>query len=288
MYNKKYLGIMTVLFALGLMLLFTMFWGCDSDSTGSTIVQGDLNDPVFTAIRADLDDMVDSILHNIHNPLTNPWGFPLDSSTLEDPDDDIWWGPLNPEDSADYDYSEDGWHTMYVIHLTASGSEIYYDSMAFFVGGHPWEGFVQGVDEIKYRGSYALDNSGEDQDIVMEFTTRVDLTDVSSYIASANGTAEVMTVVSYSESSSDISERFDYDVTFEDVELTRDNISNWSTYTDADGQLDISMTYTVETTTGDDVDIDEQDWVVEVVLNGSEAEIVATYGNTQWNFDHSL
>lgn len=287
MYNKKYLGVLTVLFGLGFVLLFTMFWACSSDSTGSTIVQGDLNDPAFTAVRGDVDDMVDSILHNIHNPLTNPWGFPLDSTTLNDPDDDIWWGPLNPEDSADYDYS-DGWHTMYVLHLSASGSEIYYDSMAFLVNGHFWESPAPGVDEIWYRGSYSLDNSTEDEDLVFDFTTRVDIQNVSSYIASAAGNAEMITTRSYSEGASDISEQFDFDVTFDNVDLTRDELGSWDQYTQVGGQFTADMTYTVETTEGDEVEIMDQEWVIEVTFDGTVSEIKATKGNTQWTFDHNL
>ncbi|HEQ99691.1 MAG TPA: hypothetical protein ENO22_10160 [candidate division Zixibacteria bacterium] len=287
MYNKKYLGILTVLTGVGFMLLFTMFWACSSDTIGPIMVEGDLDDPVFTAVRSDLDDMVDSIIHNIHNPLTNPWGFPIDSSILDDPDNDIWWGPLNPEDSADYGYS-DGWHTMYVVHLTASGSEIFYDSMAFLINGRPLPNSFSGIDEIKYRGSYALDNSSANEDVSMGFITRVDINDVDTYVASAGGTGEIITTRSYSQYGSDITEQFDFDITFSDIELTRNYLNDWDHYSRIDGQIQSDLTYTVSTTNGDDTNIMQQDWIIDITLNGNIAEIIATCGNIRWTFDHNL
>jgi hypothetical protein len=287
MYNKKYLGVLTILFGIGFVLLFTTFWACSSDIISPIMVEGDMDDPIFTAVRSDVDDMVDSIIHNIHNPLTNPWGFPLDSSDLDDPDSDIWWGPMNPNDSADYDYS-DGWHTMYVVHLTASGSEIYYDSMSFLIDGRPLPNDFAGIDEIKYRGSYALDNSTASDDFTLEFITRADITDVDTYVASAAGTGEIITTRSYSQYGSDFTEELDFNITFSDVELTRNTLSDWDHYRRVDGQIESDLTYTVETTNGDDTNIMQQDWIIEITLNGTIAEVKATYGNIQWTFDHNL
>ena len=75
MYNKKYVGLLTVLLGIGLMVAFTMFWGCSDSSISPTVIQGDLNDPEFLAIRPSLDEAVDSAVYGAFSPLMNQWGF---------------------------------------------------------------------------------------------------------------------------------------------------------------------------------------------------------------------
>lgn len=288
MYKKKYLGITFVLLGIGLMLAFTMFWGCSSDSTGSTIVQGDLSDPTFMAVRDNLDDAIDSIADKVHLPLTNPWGFPIDSTTWTDPDDNIWWNPQNPEDSADYDYSDDGWHTMYVYQLTASGSQIYYDSMAFYLNGRALENYPKEAEEIKYRGSYSREIDDGDQITTLDYTTRVDFEGANTFIVTSTGTVTIGNTMEYSESGSDVVEQFDYDVSFENMRFTRDDPNNWDNYTGIEGDALVDMTYSVETATGTSTQNDDQTWVIEVTFDEDVAHINATYGNTRWTYDHNL
>lgn len=288
MYKKMYLGIAFVLFGVGLMLAFTMLWGCSSDSIGSTIVQGDLDDPTFMAIRDNLDEVIDSIAEKAHTPLTNPWGFPLDSATWTNPDDNIWWGPLNPGDSADYDYSDDGWHTMYVYQLTASGSQIYYDSMAFYINGHPLNEYPPETQEVKYRGSYQHEIEEGNQINTLDYTIRVDYENVSSFIAGATGTAVIGIANEYTEGTSDIVEQYDFDVSFEDMQYTRDDINSWDNYTAVNGDIQIGMNYAIETTTGTTTQTDDQAWTIEITFEEDIAHVNATYGNTRWTYDHNL
>jgi len=124
MYNKKYVGIAAVVFLIGLLVAFTMFWGCSDNSSGPSFIHGDLDDPAFVAIRSTMETVNDSVIYNSFMPLTNRWGFPLDSSSWEDKTD--WWlGTINPdEDTVDYQYTQDGWHIIYMIYLSASGSQV--------------------------------------------------------------------------------------------------------------------------------------------------------------------
>jgi hypothetical protein len=288
MYKKKYLGILFVLLAVGLMLAFTMLWGCSSDSTSSPIVQGDLDDPIFTAIRENLDNVIDSIAGKVHDPLTNPWGFPLDSSTWTNPEDNIWWGPQNPADSVDYNYSEDGWHTMYVYQLTASGSQIFYDSVAFYMFGVPIENYSGQTQEIKYRGSCQREIDNGDQLTTIGYTIRADYENVGTYISSATGTAVIGIVDEYTESGSDIIEQYDFDISFEEIQFTRSDLNGWSNYESIDGDVMVDMTYAAQTTTGGETENFDQNWTIEVSIEENVAHINATQGNTRWTYDHNL
>ncbi len=288
MYNKKYVGLTAVVFVIGFLLLGTLFWGCSSDSTSSTIVQGNLDDPLFTAIRADLDDAVDSILANIHAPLDNRWGFPLDSTNWQDEQDEWWFGPLNPDDTADYEYSDDGWHTLYVVHLTASGSQVFYDSVGFFVNGSPWMMYTTDVDEVKYRGSYQVDDDEGGETLTLNYTTRVDVNNVNTTQADANGTALVGVTSEYTEGASSVVEVFDFDVSFEELKFNRIATDNWDTYSGVEGEADVVLTYSAETTTGDNVVALDQDWTIKITFEGNVAHIDATLENTRWSYDHNI
>jgi len=286
MYNKKYVGIMAAVLGLGLMLALTMFWGCSDDGTNSTIVRGDLNDPEFMAIRPSLDDVIESAVEGTFDPLTNRWDFPLDSSTWRNKDD-YWLGPLNPDDSVEYEY-EGGWHVIYLAHLSASGSEVFYDSMAFFVNDAPWMMFTVEVSNVKYRGSYQLtENDGETviEDVI---TTRVDLADVNTDVATGTGTMNIVSNSVYSQGQSDMDETFDFDIILGPMTFMRPTLNNWDSYETANGELDIMLTYTVETTTAGETETVNQDWTIQVTVDDNIGQVEVTRDNTLWTYNLNL
>lgn len=282
MYNKKYVGLLTALLGIGLMLAFTMFWGCSDSSISPTVIQGDLNDPEFQAIRPSLEEALDSAVYAMFNPLTNPHGFPLDSSTWQDKlDYDL--GPMGPDDSADYAY-EGGWHVMYVSHLSASGTEVFYDSLGFFVNSSPWMMFTDDVNIVKYRGSYDIsETEGETIDEYV-ITTRVDFEDVNTVAAVGTGTMGITANSVYTEGQSTMDETFDFDITVGPMTYNRPTTDNWDSFETVEGEVDIMLAYTLE---GGVVTID-QDWTIEVTFDIDVAHVEATKGNTVWSFDHDL
>ncbi len=282
MYNKKYVGLLTALLGLGLMLAFTMFWGCSDSSISPTVIQGDLNDPEFLVVRPGLENAVDSAVYGAFSPLLNQWGFPLDSSTWQDKQDfDL--GPMGPDDSADYAY-EGGWHVIYVSHLSASGTEVFYDSLGFFVNSSPWMMFTDDVNNVKYRGSYQLsETEGETVDGYV-ITTRMDYEDVNTVASVGTGTMEITSNSIYTEDQSTMDETFDFDITVGPLTYNRPTTGEWDSFETIEGEVDITLTYTLE---GGAETID-QEWTIEVTFGNDVAHIEATKGNTVWSFDHDL
>jgi hypothetical protein len=285
MYNKKYVGILAALLGLGMLFAFTMFWGCSSNSSNPTVIRGDLNDPSFQAIRTSMESTIDSAVVNAFTPLDNRWGFPLDSSEWHDLDSLSILGPLNPDDSVDYQYNDDGWHVIYVTHLSAAGSEVFYDSLGFFVGDNPWKVFDFRVDDVKYRGSYDLETEEDEVVITTQFTSRIDIEDVNTTTATSTGTIQVENESVWTESGSDFVQTLDFDVTFDGIECDRPTTDDWETYEVTGGEVDISLTYIL---TEDDVETVEEDWTIEVTVDGDVAHIDAIKGNVHWIYDYNL
>lgn len=285
MYNKKYVGFMTAGLILGLFLAFTMFWGCSSNSSGPTIIQGDLNDPQFAQIRTSLDNAVDSMLVQVFNPLANQWNFPLDTADWQDPNDNWWLGPMGDDDSIDYEYTDDGWHVLYVVNLTAAGTQVFYDSLAYYVDGVPWMLFASDVDEIKYRGSYETEFDDGQIITTLNYVSRVDLDNVNTTTAAANGTLVVDENRNYTDNGSDVEENFNLDAVYSDFEFTRTETVNWDTYTGMSGTVTADLEYTQ---TVDDVVTESTLWNVEIVFGDESAEIKVTKDNTQWTYELNL
>jgi len=286
MYNKKYVGLLTALLGLGILFAFTMFWGCSSNSSSPSVVRGDLTDPSFQAIRTGMEQTVESTVANGFMPLNNRWGFPLDSSQWYDVDS---IGnprmPLNPEDSVDYEYNADGWHVIYLTHLSAAGSEIYYDSLGFFAESTPWKVFDFRVDEVKYRGSYDLETEDGDADVTTSLTSRVDLEETNTTTAISTGTMEYGVETVWSEDGSDYVKNLDFEVTFNDVEYDRPTTDNWDDYETVTGEVEISLTYIL---TEDNVETVDETWTIEVTVDGDVAHIDAEKGNVHWIYDYNL
>jgi hypothetical protein len=282
MYNKKYVGLLTALLGIGLMLAFTMFWGCSDSSISPTVIQGDLSDPEFLAIRPSLDDAVDSAIYGAFSPLTNPHGFPLDSSTWQDKLD-FELGPMGPDDSADYTY-EGGWHVMYVSHLSASGTEVFYDSLGFFVNSSPWMMLTDDVNIVRYRGSYELsETEGETADEYI-ITARMDFEDVNTVASVGTGTMVITSNSIYTEGTSTMDETFDFEITIGPLTYNRPTTGDWESFETIEGEVNITLTYTLE---GGTETID-QEWTIEITLEDDVAHVEATKGNTVWSFDHDL
>ncbi|MBD3380945.1 MAG: hypothetical protein GF404_01980 [candidate division Zixibacteria bacterium] len=273
MYNKKYVGILALMLGIAFTMLLTLMYGCSDSSSGPSIVQGDLSDPDFVAVKASIEESVDSVIFGSYNPMTNHWGFPLDSTTYKDKDD--WWlGPLGDDDSVKYSFNS-VWHIIEMTHLSASGSEVYYDSMAFVADGEYQRNYTSEVDQILYRGSRTLIQEGASGTDTIDITIRVDLEDVNTTQAQSEGDVLIDMVLNNSGSRA----RYVYDVDVDSLAYSRTGTSSWQTYNSVSGAFDASMDYITSSV--------DQDWTVDVTVSGGTAAIKATKGNTQWTYNYS-
>ena len=173
---------------------------------------------------------------------------------------------------------------MYVSHLSASGTEVFYDSLGFFVNSSPWMMFTDDVNNVRYRGSYELsETEGETVDEYV-ITTRMDFTDVNTVAAVGVGTMGITSNSVYTEGQSTMDETFDFEIIVGPLTYNRPTTGDWDEFETIDGEVDITLTYTLE---GGDVPVD-QEWTIEVTMESDVAHVEATKGNTVWSYDHEL
>lgn len=264
------------------LLALVMLMGCSSDSgTDTTVKQGDPNDAAFLVVRGAINGVIDDLVDQTHEPLTNPWNFPLDSIS-DWPD----YGSLNPDDTISYDYN-DGWYSLYVGAFAASNVTVVIDSVMFLRDGEPSTRYDSRTQEIQVRRRITDVHEGEETD----YTERTvyftgNLTGVNQEKAYADAYSD-LEVDTYSlEGTSTVHINSGYTITVNNVEFDRsDEAPLWGNSIPRSGIIIMTLTRATETTVNNNTTNSSRVWNVTVRFstNGT-ATVEVISNNTRWSY----
>jgi hypothetical protein len=262
-----------------------LFVGCSSDSgIDTTIKQGNPNDPAFLAVKAEINDVLDSITVRSFNPLTNPWGFPLDSTTLRQD-----YGPFHPGDIVDYGY-DNGLYTLLIGSFATAVNTMIVDSVMFLKGDIPSYWYDQYTTDIHVRSRIIITYDGEETEYTEQsYYGNIRLSGVNQQSATADG--DVTWGIDYYEDTGSIQTHDCYDatVTIDGIQFDRTPTYIWGDYTPSAGIISLSVTCTNEVTDGSETTTTSRDWMFEVTISSDgTASVEVISNNTRWVYSASF
>jgi len=145
--------------------------------------------------------------------------------------------------------------------------------------------FGPSVDEVKHRGSYETEFDDGQTITTLIYVSRVDLEDVNTTTAVANGTITLDQNLDYVEDNAAVEENFYLDAAYTDLEFSRTDTSNWDSYTGVTGAVNADLAFTV--TVADEITVFTE-WNVEITISDESAVIKVTKENTQWTYELNL
>jgi len=269
------------------LLALALLMGCSSDSgTDTTIKQGDPNDAAFLAVRAEVGEVIDELVDNSHEPLTNPWGFPLDS--INDWPD---YSSLHPDDTTDYDYSNDGWYTLYIGSFATSNVSIVVDSVMFLRNGEAmsnYNSYTEGI-EVKRHANQTYE--GEESDYSEQTIYCVgSFSGVNQATTIVDAFAE-LDIDDYSiDGSSTVHINSEYIVTVTDMQFDREHeFAPWDDTAPQSGSVSLTVTRTIEVTVDNSTTNTSRDWNVTMTFSSNGvASIEVISNNTRWTYSDTF
>lgn len=262
------------------------FIGCSSDSgTDTTIKQGNPNDADFLAVRAEINEVLDSLVDRTFDPLTNPWGFPLDSMTF--PFD---YGPFNSEDTVEYGY-ENGWHSLILGSFATSINTMVVDSVMFLVGDNPSYSYsIIHTTGIHVKSHITITYDVQETDYTEQtYYGDIRYSDVEK--ASALVDADITWEIDdYStDGSVQTHDNFDITVTIEDLQYDRNSGFVWEDNTPSDGTVDLTVIVTTLVTDGSETTTATRDWSFDITISsGGSASVEVISNNTRWTYSDNF
>jgi len=262
-----------------------LFVGCSSDSgTDTTIKQGDPNDVAFLAIKAEVGEVLDSLVDRSFNPLTNPWRFPLDSVTLRQD-----YGPFHPDDIVDYGY-QDGWYNLVLGSFATAVNSVTVDSVMFLWGDNPYSSYDIHTTGIHVKSRITITYDGEELDYTEQsFYSDAWFSDVDQAVALVDADIiwekDDFSVVG----SIQTHDNFDITITLEDVQFERDIGVLWNDNTPFGGTVDLIITHTSEISDGSETTTTSREWSFDVTFSSEgTASIEVISNNTRWTYSDSF
>ncbi|MFH1893049.1 MAG: hypothetical protein ABIK83_10270 [Candidatus Zixiibacteriota bacterium] len=269
------------------LLALALLMGCSSDSgTDTTIKQGNPNDATFLAVRAEVGEVIDELVDNSYEPLTNPWGFPLDS--INDWPD---YSSLHPDDTIDYNYSDDGWYSLYVGSFATSNVSIVVDSVMFLRNGEAMFNYNSYTDGIEVKRHVNQTYEGEESDY-SEQTIHCEgsFSGVNLATATVDALAE-FDVDDYSiDGSSTMHINSEYTVTVTDMQFDREHeFAQWDNAAPQGGSISLTVTRTTEVTVDNTTTNTSGDWNITVTFSSNgTASIEVISNNTRWTYSDTF
>ena len=262
-----------------------LFIGCSSDSgTDTTIKQGNPNDADFLAVRAEVNEVLDSLVDRSFNPLTNPWGFPLDTMTLRQD-----YGPFHPDDEVDYGY-EDGWYTLILGSFATSVNSMVVDSVMFLRGDSPSSSYDIHTTGIHVKSRITITYDGQETDYTEQtFFGNIQYTDVDE--ASALVDADIIWEIDdfSADGSVQTHDYFDITVTIDELQYDRNSGFVWEDNIPSDGTLALTVTITTQVTDGSETTTATRDWSFDVTFStGGSASVEVISNNTRWTYSDNF
>ena len=258
-----------------------LFAGCSSDSgTGTNILQGDPNDPAFLTVKAQVDEVLDSLVDRSFNPLTNPWRFPLDTTTLRHD-----YGPFHPDDTVNYGY-EGGWYTLYLGSFAVALNAVIVDSVMFMEGDNYSSSYSVHTTDIHVKSRILTSYDGDDENYT-EQSFYCDASYSGVNLETVTVDADVMwNLTHYSViGTSDVTEEFDIGVAIEDMRFSRNSGHVWQSNTPAGGTIDLTVTYTLKVTESGITTTESRDWTFDVTFSADGTASITVFSeNTRWTY----
>jgi hypothetical protein len=267
--------------------ILLLFIGCSSDSgTDTTIKQGNPNDADFLAVRAEVNEVLDSLVDRTFNPLTNPWGFPLDTMTF--PFD---YGPFHPGDQADYGY-DNGWYSLILGSFATSINSLVVDSVMFIEGDNPSSSYNIHTTGMHVKSHITITYDGQETDYTEQsFYGDIRYTDLEVEKASALVDADITWEIDdYStDGSVQTHDNLDITVTIEELQYDRNSGLVWEDNIPSDGTLDLTVTVTTQVTDGSETTTATRDWSFDVTFSsGGSASVEVISNNTRWTYNDNF
>ncbi|MCK4655842.1 MAG: hypothetical protein KAT85_02385 [candidate division Zixibacteria bacterium] len=265
--------------------ILMLFIGCSSDSgTDTTIKQGNPNDADFLAVRAEVNEVLDSLVDRTFNPLTNPWGFPLDTMTL--PFD---LGPFHPGDAVEYGY-ENGWYSLLLGSFATSINSMVVDSVMFLLGDNPSSSYNIHTTGIHVKSHITITYDGQETDYTEQtYFGDIRYTDVekASALVDADITWEIEDY--YTVGTVQTNDNFDITVTIDELQYDRSSGFVWVDNIPSDGTFDLTVTVTTQVTDGSETTTATRDWSFDVTFSsGGSAAVEVISNNTRWTYSDNF
>jgi hypothetical protein len=271
---------------LALLLVAALMVGCSSDSgTDTTLKQGDPNNPAFLAMKAEVGTVLDSLAGKGFEPLTNPWGFPIDITTE-------WKDkfPHHPDDTMEYNHDEDGWYSFYLGSFATSSNTSLVDSVLFIQEGIPVYHYNAHTTDIEFREHVVSTYDGESQSY-NEWSNDIEATysDVNGSVVTVDAQCEMSQDEYVSDGSTSEHESFQYTITVTDLQYERSVGWAWNDNTPADGTVRLVIAHTSQVTLNNETTTTTTNWTFNAELseNGT-ATVEAISNNTRWSYTEEI
>lgn len=274
------------IFAIVAVLAFLV--GCSSDSgTDTTIKQGDPNDAAFLAMRADVGEVLDSLVDRNFSPLTNPWGFPIDTT--------VNWKdlfPMHPDDSIEYDFDDQsGWYSLYFGSFATSTNSVIIDSVVFLSYGQPVHMYNPRTNGIGVREHITKVFDGEETDYSEEtyycssLHSNVDMPE-------SQVDADISVEIDKYESDGGVVEHDNsvYQITVTDLQFEREPaIVEWNDNTPTAGTISLQVTFISNVTENNSTTTQTSNWNFNVTVGSDGSSFIeAISNNTRWTYTENL
>jgi len=281
MMRPVYLG----MFAL--ILVLALIAGCSSDSgTDITMKQGNPNDATFLTVKAEVNKIIDSVFVSGFEPLTNPWGFPLDSIS-DWPD----YASLHPDDEVTYEYDpSEGWYLLEVTSLATSVNSVVVDSVMFLRDDNPSSHYNTHTTGIELKQHRVTTYDGDEADYVeSEFHCYSSYTEVDRPSCKLDGEFDINVDYYVTTASSTTHQDWNYTINIEDVQFDRNEGYIWEDNTPSDGNITMVVAFTNEVTENNSSTNTTTNWNFTVnVSEDGAANIEAVSNNTIWTYSETF
>jgi hypothetical protein len=279
-------GTLTAL-AASLLVIMALAIGCsDNEATAPTITYGDNSDPVFVPVKAQVDEVLGSIVGDFAGGMGSLYVLIGDTVSVRAELMPPWMVP-NPEtepvDTLIAGYAND-WHYVYASYLGDAYRSTYHDSLQYRIDGTPVEHPTTDVDYIHTIKSWEI--TGLNQNV-----THLDLNGRSDYVlsnldlpvASIEGSGHHMTEVTYVATDTTFIGNYSFDVTVDGVQVTKAP-TGWVNACPTAGTITLALSHVYTWTGGTGSGNGSGTWTITAVFVNGAATVTAANGTNTWQY----
>ncbi len=277
-------GLVVALFALALI------WGCSDDDSPTASNLGDLTDPEFVPVKAQVDSTLGTIIADWLNGFNNLYVRPGDTTSVgaqlsppvADPGDEI------DPDTLLSTYS-DGWHYVYA---TYTGS-VYFsrtkDSIRYQVDSSPVQNPSASVDFLHIIDNWEF-TALDDQVSHTDYSGRhnIQFVDLDTDVATITGDGNSRVIDYYIGVDTTMTHDFNFaTIDFDQVQIAG-TPGGWVNSCPTAGEIDFDLTYTTSWTNALTSGADTTTFDINVEYEDGTAKVRAFDGTTKWYYTLDL